>query len=76
MYYLRKWLKEHRENRHLTQEETARLSGISRSYYTHIENGVKTPTVEVAKKIANTLKFEWVNFFNKECSFKEHNRMI
>lgn len=73
---MRKWLKEYRDNRHLTQEETARLSGISRSYYTHIENGTKTPTVEVAKNIANTLKFDWVNFFTNECSYKEHFEMV
>lgn len=70
----RKWLKDYREARKLTQEETAFLSGIARSYYTHIEQGVKTPSVEVAKNIAKTLKFDWVNFFEKECSLKEQNR--
>jgi len=70
---MRDWLKEYRDKRVLTQEETANLSGISRSYYTHIEQGNKTPTVEVAKNIAKTLKFEWVVFFNHSCSLKEHN---
>lgn len=68
---MRKWLKELRSNRGLTQEEVALLSDISRSHYTSIEIGTKTPSVEVAKKIGKTLKFDWVNFFNNNCSFKE-----
>lgn len=68
---MRDWLKEYRDKRGLTQEETANLSGISRSYYTHIEQGNKTPTVEVAKNIAKTLKFDWVVFFNQSCSLGE-----
>lgn len=70
---MREWLKEYRDKRGLTQEETANLSGISRSYYTHIEQGNKTPTVEVAKNIAKTLKFDWVTFFNYRCSSRELN---
>ncbi|WP_017379776.1 helix-turn-helix transcriptional regulator [Paenisporosarcina sp. TG-14] len=68
---MRKWLKDFRIQRGLTQEETAILSNISRSYYTHIEKGTKTPTVDVAKEISKTLKFEWVLFFNNDCSLKE-----
>ena len=69
---MRKWLKDYREDRGYTQEQIAHLSGISRSYYTHIEQGYKTPTVEVAKNIANSLNFNWVIFFESECSLKEH----
>lgn len=65
---MRKWLKVYREKRELTQQETAKLSGISRSYYTHIEQGTKTPTVQVAKNIAKTLKFNWVLFFENDGS--------
>ena len=68
---MREWLKELRDNRGLTQEEVAVLSDISRSYYTCIEMGTKTPSVEVAKRISRTLKFDWVIFFNNECSLKE-----
>lgn len=60
---MRKWLKEYRLDKNLTQKETARLSGISRSYYTHIEQGNKTPTVETSKKLAKTLSFDWILFF-------------
>lgn len=69
---MRIWLKNFRNQRKLTQEEVAKLSDISRSFYTHIENGTKTPSVDVSKKIAKTLEFEWTLFFNNECSFKEH----
>lgn len=60
---MRKWLKEYRLKSGLTHGETATLSGISRSYYSHIEQGNKTPTVNVSKQIAKTLKFNWILFF-------------
>lgn len=68
---LRYWLKEIRILKRLTQEDVAFQSDISRSFYTHIENGTKTPSVEVAKKIANTLGFDWTIFFTSECSLRE-----
>lgn len=71
---MRNWLKYFREKRKLTHAEVSVLSGISRSFYTHIENGTKTPSVDVAKKIAKTLGFEWTLFFENECSLKEHFR--
>lgn len=61
---MRVWLKDKRDKRLFTQDEVARLSGISRTYYTMIENGTKTPTVNVAKEIARTLKFDWVDFYD------------
>ncbi|MBO0962530.1 helix-turn-helix transcriptional regulator [Neobacillus sp. MM2021_6] len=70
---MRFWLKKFRDKRKLTHGEVSELSGISRSFYTHIENGTKTPSVDVAKKIAKTLDFEWTLFFEYECSFKEQN---
>lgn len=62
MDYLRVWLKSIRNKRTLTHEELAKLCDISRSFYTHIENGTKTPSVDVAKKIAKTLDFNWTLF--------------
>lgn len=70
--FMREWLKDRREQKCLTQEQAAALCGISRSYYTHIENNAKTPTVKVAKVIAETLEFDWTHFFNEDCSLKEH----
>lgn len=72
---MRRWLKNIRIKKGKTQNEVAELSGISRSYYTKIELGIKTPTVEVAKKIAKTLGFEWSIFFEEECSFKEQKQL-
>jgi len=71
---LRTWLIQKRNEKNLTQEETAKLSSISRSYYTHIEKGTKTPTVKVAQRIANTLGFDWTIFFENNCSLKEQNK--
>lgn len=70
----RKWLRDYREGKKLTQDQTATLAGISRSYYTHIEQGTKTPSVEVAKSLGKALGFNWVIFFEKECSLKEQKR--
>jgi len=70
---MRDWLKEKRESLGLTQEQAADLCGISRSYYTHIENNTKTPTVKVAKVMGKALGFKWTNFFKDECSFKEQS---
>lgn len=58
-----------------TQSEVAELANISRSYYTKIELGLKTPTVEVAQKIADVLNFKWVIFFENKCSLKEQKRL-
>lgn len=63
---MRVWLKVQRRRNGLTQEETANLSGISRSYYTHIEQGNKTPTVKVAKAIAGVLGFNWTLLFEED----------
>lgn len=68
---MRTWLKEKRDDKGLTQEQVAILSKISRSHYTHIEQGNKTPSVEVAKRIAKTLNFDWVIFFENNSSQKE-----
>ncbi|KGR88836.1 helix-turn-helix transcriptional regulator [Lysinibacillus boronitolerans] len=73
---MRYWLKEIRVSKRKTQFEIADSSGISRSYYTKIELGIKTPTVDVAKKIAATLGFDWTIFFEDKCSLKEHKKAI
>lgn len=65
-----------RDERGLTQEEVSLLSGISRSYYTHIEQGTKTPSVSTAKSIAKTLKFNWVIFFENSSSLREQRQAI
>ncbi|USK56355.1 helix-turn-helix transcriptional regulator [Cytobacillus solani] len=60
---MRTWLKEKRELLDLTHEEVAIQSGIQRAYYTMIENGTRNPSVDVAKKIAGVIGFNWIIFF-------------
>lgn len=48
----------------LTQKEVAIMCDISRSFYNQIENGSRKPSVVVAKKISQVLKFDWTLFFN------------
>jgi len=73
---MRKWLKDIRDSKGLTQEQVAILSGISRSHYTHIEQGTKTPSVNVAKRIAKQLGFDWTIFFEDKSSLQEQERAI
>lgn len=64
---VRQWLKELRQrSNNLTQEQLAKMVGISRTMITEIENGKANPSVEVAKKIATVLGFDWVKFFEDE----------
>lgn len=64
---MRSWLKKLRHESHnLTQEQLAKMVGISRTMITEIENGNANPSVEVAKKIAAVLRFEWTKFYEDE----------
>ena len=63
---MRHWLKELRsESRNLTQEQLAKMVGISRTMITEIENGNANPSVKVAKKIAAVLDFNWTKFYEE-----------
>lgn len=66
----RTWLLQKRTNAELTQEEVAAHAKIKRPYYTQIESGVRSPSVKVAKLIAEKIGFDWVIFFEKGCSEK------
>lgn len=70
---MRGWLKKFRDIAGLTHEEVADGAEISRSYYTNIENGTKTPSVKAAKSIAKVLGFPWEKFFDDKCSFREQS---
>lgn len=60
---MRQWLVEKRKERQLSQQETADLIGISRSYYSEIEVGVKTPGGKTAKRIADLFDVDMAIFF-------------
>jgi len=64
-------LKEIRIDKGLTQEKAATLSGIGTSYYGMIETGVRRPSPENAKKIANALEFDWTRFYDPEKQTEE-----
>lgn len=59
----RKWLVDTREAQELTQLQIADIVSISRAHYANIENGLRRPSYEVAKKIADILDFDWTLFF-------------
>ena len=49
-----------------SQAEVAEDIGISRAAYSNIENGKRRPSVEVAKRIATVLGFDWTRFYEEE----------
>jgi putative transcriptional regulator len=55
---------ERRKELRLTQEEIAKKLNISRQYYNAIENFKKSPSVDLAKELADILGLEWTIFFN------------
>ncbi|NPC91183.1 helix-turn-helix transcriptional regulator [Bacillus sp. WMMC1349] len=71
---MRKWLIEHRGKR--SQETIAKKTGISRGAYANIELGKRNPSVQVAKRIARELNFNWTIFFDEnvvETKQKSHS---
>lgn len=64
----RKWLKEIRFEKSMTQQEVAERARIERSYYTMIEQGKRTPSVQVAMDISKALNFSWTIFFENKCN--------
>lgn len=60
------WLVDIRKTKNKTQEEVSINCGIARAYYSMIETGERTPSVDTAKKIARELGFDWAKFFEGE----------
>ena len=63
---MREWLIQLRKHKGLTQQEVADQAGISRSYYSGIENGNRNGRVETIKRIADVLGFDWTLFFENK----------
>ncbi|MDG0765200.1 helix-turn-helix transcriptional regulator [Bacillus halotolerans] len=61
---MRKWLINRRGKQ--SQEYVADKVQLSRGAYANIELGKRNPSVQVAKRIANELGFEWTLFFEEE----------
>ncbi len=64
----RKRLIELRESSQLTQEDMAKMLGISRSFYGHIETGIRNPSYGLARKIADVFDVSVEEiFFDLDC---------
>ena len=61
---MRKWLIELRKG--YTQTQIAEAVGITQQMYSFIELGERRPSVEVAKKIAAVLGFDWTRFYDDD----------
>ncbi len=59
----RAWLIAIRENSGISQKCVSEQIGVSQPSYSNIENGKRTPSVRVAKKIAAALGFDWTQFY-------------
>lgn len=70
---MRKWLHDIRIQNYKTHDDVAAEAGIKRAYYTMIENGTRNPSVDVAKRIAFVLGFDWTIFFDDQCNEMTHN---
>ena len=61
-------IKNLRKQKGLIGVEMANLCGISQQHYNYIENGKRRPSVQVAKRIADALGFDWTKFFEEHDS--------
>ena len=55
------------KERKLNKSQVATILGVDRSYITYIINGKKKPSIEMAKRIALLLDFDWQIFFEGDC---------
>ena len=63
---MRKWLKDIRAKKELTQQEVANAVNVDVTMISKIELGERRPSVEVAKKIASVMGFNWTRFYEDE----------
>lgn len=68
----REWLKKIRIEKGLTQQDVAKSGDFARTYYTMVEQGKRTPSVDMAKSIARVLGFDWTIFFEDKCNEMKH----
>ena len=63
---MRNWLRNKRLENKLTQSEIAEMAGVDATMISKIELGERRPSVELAKKIASVLGFNWTRFFEDD----------
>ncbi|WP_251447125.1 helix-turn-helix transcriptional regulator [Vermiculatibacterium agrestimuris] len=62
------WLKKLRTEKGLTCDAVGKEAGITQQHYSFIEAGDRRPSVDVAKRIAGVLGFEWTRFFEDQAT--------
>ncbi|QCX24561.1 helix-turn-helix transcriptional regulator [Companilactobacillus futsaii] len=62
----RRWLKEIRETKNMTQSNFAELLNVPVTTYASWEQGVRTPSVDKAKEVAEILNIKWTIFFDHQ----------
>ena len=62
-FYIEEAIEKGLKERHLNKSQAAVILDIDRSYMTHIVNGRKKPTPEMAKRIGLLLDFDWRIFY-------------
>jgi transcriptional regulator with XRE-family HTH domain len=55
-----------REEKHLTQGEIEKRSGLLRCYLSRVENGITIPSIETLEKITRALEIEMYQLFYGE----------
>ena len=60
---MRDWLRNKRLEKQLTQAQLAKMVGADATMISKIEVGERRPSVELAKKIAAALGFDWTRFY-------------
>lgn len=63
---MRMWLVKKRNARKLSQKTMSSLAHISQQSLSSYESGLRTPSVQVAKRIAEILNFDWTKFFEED----------
>lgn len=69
---MREWLRSKRTKANFSQSKLSRIVKISQNHYSNIESGNRTPSVSIAKRIAEILDFDWTLFY--EDSEREGSR--
>lgn len=72
---MRDWLADFRQLANMTHEKVSVRCDITRQFYSMIENGERTPSVETAKRIAEVLNFDWTRFYDTDPQVKSSHKI-
>ena len=59
-------LRDKRKEKGLTQTQLSKQANVAQSMICNIEKGVRQPSVQVAKRLAAVLDFDWALIFKDE----------